>query len=201
MTHATMDPTRHATMHATPTTVYDTMPSPVGELTLVADDAGLTGVYFEQHRHGRRADPAWRRAAEWPGAAATVLAETRRQLEEYLDGRRDRFTLPLAARGTPFQQRVWAALLDIAPGETISYGELARRVGSPAAVRAVGGANARNPLSIVVPCHRVVGADGALTGFGGGVERKRWLLAHERAAGEGAAPMPVPPARRAASAR
>jgi methylated-DNA-[protein]-cysteine S-methyltransferase len=201
MTHATMDATTmDATMDAT--TVYDTMPSPVGELTLVADDAGLTGVYFEQHRHGRRAGPGWRQAATWPGPAATVLAEARRQLDEYLAGRRDRFALPLAPRGTPFQQRVWAALLDIAPGETISYGELARRVGSPAAVRAVGGANARNPLSIVVPCHRVVGADGALTGFGGGVERKRWLLAHERAAdASGAAPTSAPPARRAASAR
>jgi methylated-DNA-[protein]-cysteine S-methyltransferase len=110
-----------------------------------------------------------------------LLAEARAQLAAYFAGERATFALPLAARGTPFQARVWAALCGIAPGETISYAELARRVGHPTAVRAVGGANARNPLAIVVPCHRVIGAGGALTGFAGGVERKRWLLAHEGA--------------------
>lgn len=176
--------------------VYCTVPSPVGELLLAADDAGLTGVYFAEHRHGPgpgapgveptgagASHPAttWTPAEARPGAAADVLAEARAQLARYFAGDLTAFTLPLAARGTPFQARVWRALGDIPFGATISYAELARRVGDPAAVRAVGGANARNPISVVVPCHRVVGADGSLTGFGGGVERKRWLLRHEGA--------------------
>jgi len=164
--------------------VYDTMPSPVGELTIVADDVGLTGVYFEQHQHGHRHDGSWRHASEQrAGAASAVLEDARTQLEAYFAGALTTFALPLAATGTPFQTRVWSALREIGFGETINYAELARRVGNPAAVRAVGGANARNPIPIVVPCHRVIGADGALTGFGGGMERKRWLLQHERARG------------------
>ena len=103
------------------------------------------------------------------------------QLEEYFAGARTGFDLELRPDGSPFQQRVWAQLREIPFGSTISYSELARQVGDPSAVRAVGGANARNPLPIVVPCHRVIGADGSLTGFGGGLERKRWLLAHEGA--------------------
>jgi methylated-DNA-[protein]-cysteine S-methyltransferase len=160
---------------------YDTVPSPVGELLLTAEEAGLTRVYFEGHRHGRPLDPAWQRAAAANGPAREVLAAARAQLAAYFAGALTTFALPLAARGTPFQERVWAALRGIGFGETISYAELARRVGEPRAARAVGAANARNPLSVVVPCHRVIGADGSLTGFGGGVERKRWLLRHEGA--------------------
>ena len=162
-------------------TVYSTMASPVGELLLTADDAGLTRVYFERHLHGDRIDPSWRPAADGAGPAAEVLSETRRQLDAYFAGRLTTFSLALAPSGTPFQQRVWAALRGIAFGRTVSYAEVACRIDAPDAVRAVGAANGRNPLSIIVPCHRVVGSNGALTGFGGGIERKRWLLQHEGA--------------------
>lgn len=155
--------------------------SPVGELLLTANDDGLTGVWFEEHRYG----PADLRSpvgsSTGSSAADDILRTAAGQLAEYFQGRRITFNLPLAPRGTPFQMRVWRALRDIPFGETISYGELAGRIGQVRAIRAVGGANGRNPLSIVVPCHRVIGADGSLTGFGGGVERKRWLLDHERA--------------------
>jgi methylated-DNA-[protein]-cysteine S-methyltransferase len=162
-------------------TLYATMSSPVGELLLTAEDGGLTRVYFERHVRGERIGDAWRSAAGITGAAADTLAEARRQLDAYFVGALTTFTLPLAAAGTPFQQRVWAALRGIAFGETVSYAGIARRIGAPDAVRAVGAANGRNPLSIVVPCHRVIGTDGSLTGFGGGIERKRWLLRHEGA--------------------
>ena len=162
-------------------TVYVTMASPVGELLLTAEDAGLTRVYFERHVHGDRADPAWMPVASRTGSAADVLAEARRQLDAYFAGTLTTFTLALAPSGTPFQQRVWAALRGIAFGVTVSYAEIARRIDAPDAVRAVGAANGRNPLSIIVPCHRVIGSNGALTGFGGGIERKRWLLQHEGA--------------------
>lgn len=160
------------------------MPSPVGALLLVADDTGLTGVHFEPHTGRDAPAPGWRRADEAEGAespAARVLADARAQLDAYFAGTRTTFDLPLAPHGTPFQQRVWSALRELAYGETISYLELARRVGDPRAVRAVGGANGRNPIPVIVPCHRVIGADGSLTGFGGGIERKRWLLRHEGA--------------------
>jgi methylated-DNA-[protein]-cysteine S-methyltransferase len=160
-------------------TVHDTMPSPVGELLLTATDAGLTRVYFERHRHMDAIDPAWGPAREYPGGAAEVLAEARAQLAAYFDGRLRAFDLPLAPRGSAFQQAVWAALREIPYGHITSYGALAAKLGDPLATRAVAGANARNPISIVVPCHRVIGVHGALTGFGGGIERKRWLLAHE----------------------
>ncbi|HET7564823.1 MAG TPA: methylated-DNA--[protein]-cysteine S-methyltransferase [Gemmatimonadaceae bacterium] len=161
--------------------VYDTLHSPVGELLLTANDVGLTGIDFEPHSHSRDARAEWDHATSHTGAASAILAVAREQLTAYFAGTRTVFDLPLAARGTPFQLRVWTALRDIAFGESISYGELARRLGVPRAVRAVGGANGRNPIPIVVPCHRVIGADGSLTGFGGGIERKRWLLRHEGA--------------------
>jgi methylated-DNA-[protein]-cysteine S-methyltransferase len=157
------------------------MTSPVGELLLTAEDAGLTRVYFEQHVHGNRMGAEWRPAAASTGRAADVLAEARRQLDAYFTGRLTCFSVALAPAGTPFQQRVWAALRGIAFGDTVSYSEIARRIDAPDAVRAVGAANGRNPLSIIVPCHRVIGSDGTLTGFGGGIERKRWLLQHEGA--------------------
>jgi methylated-DNA-[protein]-cysteine S-methyltransferase len=162
-------------------TVHGTMASPVGELLLTAEDAGLTRVYFEKHLHGDPVDPTWLPVAERVGPAANVLAEGRRQLDAYFAGKLTTFTVALAPSGTPFQQRVWAALRGIAFGDTVSYAEIARRIDAPDAVRAVGAANGRNPLAIVVPCHRVIGSNGALTGFGGGIERKRWLLQHEGA--------------------
>ena len=149
------------------------MPSPFGPLTLLASANGLAAVLF-------RPPPKFERAG-WDGAG-DLLADTRRQLTEYFSGLRRRFALSLDLRGTPFQLRVWQALCDVPYGETISYTELARRVGNPAAARAVGLANARNPISIIVPCHRVVGSSGGLVGYGGGLERKRFLLRLEGAA-------------------
>ena len=162
-------------------TTYDTMASPVGELVLAAEDSGLTAIRFEQNRHGGDERAGWTPVASASGPSVAVLAAARAQLAAYFAGERSTFDLPLDPRGTPFQRRVWSALCDIPFGETISYAELARRVGDPRAVRAVGGANGRNPLPLVVPCHRVIGADGSLTGFGGGIDRKRWLLQHEGA--------------------
>lgn len=162
-------------------TVYLTMPSPVGELLLTATDEGLTRVWFEEHRHGGQRGAQWRPAGEMGGAAERILRDAREQLDMYFAGERTTFDIPLAATGTPFQERVWAALLTIPFGHTTSYGEIAVRMGEPKAVRAVGAANGRNPIPIVVPCHRVIGARGDLTGFGGGIERKRWLLEHEGA--------------------
>ena len=157
-------------------TVHLTTDSPVGPLRLVSDGELLTGVFFAEHRHapddlGGQVDEA---------QAPPVLRETVRQLREYFAGERTDFDLPTGAPGTDFQQRVWARLRDIPYGRTWSYGELAQALGRPGAARAVGLANGRNPLSIVVPCHRVVGADGAITGYGGGVERKQRLLDLER---------------------
>lgn len=164
---------------ASSTTVFDTVPSPIGHLFITASEHGLTGIAFEQERHPRRAIGRLVPVSEARGAAAETIDAARQQLERYFAGGLTAFALPLAPSGTPFQRRVWAALSEIAFGDVISYGELARRLGAPAAVRAVGGANGRNPIPIVVPCHRVIGADGSLTGFGGGIERKRWLLHHE----------------------
>ena len=165
--------------------VYDMIDTPVGELLLTATAEGLTGVHFQKASGGHRPEPGWQRARALSGAASSAIAAARAELDAYFAGKLTKFTLPLAATGTPFQQRVWTALRDIAFGETISYLELARRLGDPKAVRAVGGANGRNPIPVIVPCHRVIGADGSLTGFGGGIERKRWLLRHEGALPEG----------------
>jgi methylated-DNA-[protein]-cysteine S-methyltransferase len=162
-------------------TAYLIIPSPVGELLLTATDEGLTRVWFEEHRHGGPRSAEWRRAEEVGGAADRILRTTREQLDAYFAGELTSFDIPLAASGTSFQERVWEALRTIPFGHTTSYGELAIRMGEPKAVRAVGAANGRNPISIIVPCHRVIGARGDLTGFGGGIERKRWLLEHEGA--------------------
>jgi methylated-DNA-[protein]-cysteine S-methyltransferase len=148
------------------TTYFTVMPSPVGRLTLVGENDELVGIYFE---NVPLATDAWVRDDR-------RLAGAVRQLEEYFAGTRARFELPLAPRGTAFQQAVWAQLLRIPFGETWSYGQLARAVGKPSASRAVGAANGRNPLSIVIPCHRVIGADGSMTGYGGEVRRKVKLL-------------------------
>jgi methylated-DNA-[protein]-cysteine S-methyltransferase len=152
-----------------------TIDSPIGELTLASDGEAITGLYMTDQRHR----PTLPGAVEREDA---VLAAARDQLAEYFAGSRRHFSLPLKPAGTPFQRSVWAALREIPYGETAGYGELAARLGRPGAARAVGLANGHNPIAIVVPCHRVIGADGGLTGYGGGLERKRYLLELERAA-------------------
>jgi methylated-DNA-[protein]-cysteine S-methyltransferase len=144
--------------------------TPIDPLLLVGDETGLHQLHFTPFE---------------PSAGLPrddeVLAPVAAQLAEYFAGERVTFDLPLHPRGTPFQTRVWLALREIPYGRTTSYGELATELGQPTASRAVGLANGRNPLAVIVPCHRVIGANGSLTGFGGGIERKRWLLDHERA--------------------
>ncbi len=154
-------------------TYYTIIDSPVGEILLAGNAAGLSHIDLQAGPD--RMEPA----AGWV-EDSDIFSEAIAQLEAYFAGTLKRFELPLAAEGTPFQQEVWRALLDIPYGETISYGELAERLGKPGAARAVGLANGRNPLPIVVPCHRVIGSDGSLTGYGGGIDIKRALLAHER---------------------
>ncbi len=174
------------------------LPTPVGELTLTASDTALTGVYFPSSRHGPPPIvpplPAgrggqgerYKRLGEDPagadsGPASEILARARQQLAEYFARARTTFDLPLAAEGSEFEHRVWDALRSIPYGATTSYGEIARRLGDARNARAVGAANGKNPIPIIVPCHRVIGANGDLTGFGGGIDRKRWLLEHEGA--------------------
>ncbi len=156
--------------------VYRTMTSPVGKLTLVGSDAGLAAVLWEDDEPSRAG----------PGAVAEdtrhpVLRQAQQQLEEYFAGKRRTFSVQLDPSGTQFQNKVWNALRTIPFGETRSYGQIADQIGSRKAVRAVGAANGRNPLPIIVPCHRVIGADGTLTGFAGGLEIKARLLALEGA--------------------
>lgn len=146
--------------------------SPVGPLTLVSDGAAIVGCSFSN------SSSAEAREAE-PGEDV-VLRRATKQLAEYFSGERSSFDLPLAPRGTEFQQRVWKQLSAIPFGETRTYGEIARKLGNPNAMRAVGAANGANPIAIIVPCHRVIGADGSLTGFGGGMERKKYLLGLEQ---------------------
>ena len=149
---------------------YTVLPSPLDELLVTMDDAGaLTRVHFAPHAIG----------ADWfhaPDAFGTV----REQLAAYFAGEVRTFDLALAPEGTPFQQRVWAALGTIPFGATLGYGEIARRLGDHGAARAVGSANNRNPIAIIVPCHRVIGSTGSAVGYGGGIQRKQWLLRHER---------------------
>jgi methylated-DNA-[protein]-cysteine S-methyltransferase len=154
-------------------TNYTVMESPVGELLLCADTAGrITGLHFlNGHRMPAR-DSSWVLDEQ-------ALAPLTRQLEEYFARKRHKFEVELAPSGTPFQLEVWRALCEIPYGETASYGEIAATVGQPGAARAVGGANNRNPIAIIIPCHRVIGAGGSLTGYGGGLPRKRRLLALE----------------------
>jgi methylated-DNA-[protein]-cysteine S-methyltransferase len=156
-----------------------TVTSPLGPLLLHAADATLSGLYFEGHRPAPPARPAGTIAV---APTTAPFGEVATQLDEYFAGTRRTFDLRRVGAGTPFQRDVWDALCEIPFGHTVSYGALAVLIGRPTAVRAVAAANARNPLSIVVPCHRVVGAGGSLTGYAGGVERKHWLLAHEASA-------------------
>jgi len=157
-----------------PRHVYKRMPSPVGTLTLVATDRGLAAILWENDRPRRV-----RLNLESEQASHPVLVEAERQLTEYFAGRRKQFALKLDVAGTPFQRQVWNALLTIPFGETRSYRQIATQIGNPRAARAVGAANGKNPVSIVAPCHRVVGSSGALTGFAGGLEVKARLLALE----------------------
>ncbi len=149
--------------------LYTTISSPVGELLLVGDERALRGLYLQHGPHPAAIEPGWRAASE-------PFADVCAQLDEYFAGQRHEFELELEPSGTTFQRRVWSALESIPYGTTETYGELARRLGVPRASRAVGRANGRNPISIVVPCHRVIGTGGNLTGYGGGIERKRTLL-------------------------
>ena len=155
------------------------MDTPIGVLTLAADEDGLWRIDFPPPHQAPPGD-------DWREGSNAVLVEARRQLGEYFEGQRQRFELPLSPRGTAFQRAVWTTLADIPYGGTWSYRDLAQRIGRPTATRAVGAANGRNPLPIVLPCHRVIGADGSLTGFGGGLPTKRWLLELEGALPRGA---------------
>jgi methylated-DNA-[protein]-cysteine S-methyltransferase len=152
---------------------YSYIDCPLGQVFVQGDGQFVTGLFMPQHKGWRGPDASWQRSDE-------PFTAVREQLSEYFAGERRQFDLPIKFVGTPFQQRVWHELTCIPFGATITYGQLAVRVGQPAASRAVGNANARNLISIIVPCHRVIGVDGKLTGYAGGVDKKRWLIAWER---------------------
>jgi methylated-DNA-[protein]-cysteine S-methyltransferase len=152
---------------------FTTLQSPIGELLLVGDGERLHGLHMQDGRRPARVAAHWRRSA-------SGFARVGEQLREYFAGERSSFDVALMLRGSAFERRVWSALQEIPYGQTVSYAEIARRIGRPTAARAVGLANARNPVAVIVPCHRVIGADGRLTGYGGGLERKRLLLELER---------------------
>jgi methylated-DNA-[protein]-cysteine S-methyltransferase len=159
----------------TVTTYFTYFDSPLGQMFVRGDGQFVTGLFMPSHKGSPGPEPTWQRADE-------PFAAVRRQLAEYFAGERQQFDVPIKLVGTAFQQRVWQELVRIPFGTTIHYGELARRVGRPSASRAVGHANGRNPISILVPCHRVIGANGKLTGYAGGLDKKHWLLASERRA-------------------
>jgi methylated-DNA-[protein]-cysteine S-methyltransferase len=166
------------------TTFFTAISSPVGRLTLVGAGPSLVGLYFDDDPHAAEA-----RADATRDDRRLRMATT--QLEEYFAGARTTFELPLEPEGSAFQKKVWAALRRIPFGETATYGQIARAIGKPAASRAIGGANHRNPIAIIVPCHRVIGADGSMTGYGGGLRRKRLLLELEsRVVGSGQLGLP-----------
>jgi methylated-DNA-[protein]-cysteine S-methyltransferase len=152
---------------------YSYLPSPVGRLLMVADEVGLKALYMEDDGKPVPIQTCWVQDD-------CRLTAVRTQLEEYFRGERTTFDLPLSLSGTAFQRRVWEELRRIPFGETTSYSEIARAIGNPKSVRAVGTANGSNPVAIIVPCHRVIGKGGSLTGYAGGLPRKRWLLHHER---------------------
>ena len=168
-------------------TRYARFDSPLGPMLVTAEDDGITEVNFVDAKYTRPVQPGW---VEDPEAPA--LAECRKQLLEYFAGKRTDFDLPLASRGTEFQQRVWKEIARVRFGETITYGELANRAGTPGHARAAGAATGRNPVGVVIPCHRIVGSDGSLTGYAGGLERKRELLELEGARCMSPAPEGIP---------
>ncbi|TAL55199.1 MAG: methylated-DNA--[protein]-cysteine S-methyltransferase [Pandoraea sp.] len=149
-------------------------PTPLGDMLLVSDESHLCGAYFMDQKYIPRVAPHWRTDADLP-----VMRQAREELDEFFRGQRRRFTVPVNPRGTAFQRRVWQLLAAIPYGVTVSYGDLARQLGSARHARAVGSATGRNPLSVIVPCHRVLGAGGSLTGYAGGLQRKRALLCLE----------------------
>lgn len=153
---------------------YGHYDSPIGRLQLFSNGEALVALYMAEHRHQQLFTRDCRQAD-------ALFVQAREQLAAYFAGELKRFDLPLCPKGTAFQQKVWAGLQQIPFGGTESYAALAARIGQPTASRAVGMANGRNPLSVIIPCHRVIGADGALTGYGGGLQRKQWLLQHEQA--------------------
>jgi methylated-DNA-[protein]-cysteine S-methyltransferase len=158
--------------------VFCYVESPIGRLMLTSDGTALTGLYMNLYRNKPSKLPGL--DDDWiQNATIDPLPAAARQLKEYFAGKRREFDLPLRMEGTEFQQRVWRELTKIPFGETRSYGQLAKRLNNPNGSRAVGLANGRNPIAVIVPCHRVIGADGSLTGFGGGLDRKEWLLTHE----------------------
>ena len=158
---------------------YDFYDSPLGRMLLVASDDGLTGVYFEGQKYHPRLAAGWRHEARH-----ATLRQTRRELAEYFGGERRQFDIALAPEGTPFQRGVWMAISKVDFGKTIAYGALAQRAGCAGSARAAGAATGRNPIGIIVPCHRIVGSNGSLTGYAGGLARKRALLAFEGATAE-----------------
>ncbi|HJQ64657.1 MAG TPA: methylated-DNA--[protein]-cysteine S-methyltransferase [Burkholderiales bacterium] len=158
---------------------YDFYDSPHGCMLLVASDEGLTGVYFDGQKYHPRLEAAWRH-----DTGNALLRQAKRELAEYFGGERKRFETALAPQGTPFQRAVWKAISTVDFGTTITYGELARRAGCPGSTRAAGAATGRNPITIIVPCHRIVGSNGRLTGYAGGLEKKRALLTLEGAHAE-----------------
>ena len=153
---------------------YDFHESPYGQMLLVAADEGLSGVYFDGQKYLPAVASQWLRDAQHAS-----LLQAKRELSEYFGGERKRFEVALAPEGTPFQRSVWKAISTVSFGQTISYAELARRAGQPGSARAAGAATGRNPIGVIVPCHRIVGADGSLTGYAGGLDVKRALLALE----------------------
>ena len=153
---------------------YDLYESPQGRMLLVADGEGLAGVYFDGQKYLPQVEPDWRRDARH-----APLRQAKQELSEYFGGERKRFETALAPEGTPFQQAVWKAISAVGFGKTITYSELALHAGFPGSARAAGAATGRNPISIIVPCHRIVGSKGSLTGYAGGLDRKRALLALE----------------------
>jgi methylated-DNA-[protein]-cysteine S-methyltransferase len=158
---------------------YDYLDTPLGRMLLVANEKGLCGAHFIGQKYYPKLDPAWKRKASAAG----------RELEEYFAGERAVFTVPLAAEGTPFQRAIWREIAKVPYGKTITYAELARRAGYPGSARAAGAATGRNPLGVIVPCHRIVGTNGSLTGYAGGLSKKKALLALEGLA-------PATPSRR-----
>ena len=152
-------------------TSFTCIDSPLGILIATAEEGALTGLYFTDEKHAIAIQPEWRE-----DASAAPFPEVARELDEYFAGKRDTFDIALAAQGTPFQRGIWREIARIPHGETITYAELAARAGSPGSSRAAGAATGRNPISIIVPCHRVVGSDGSLTGYAGGLPRKTRLL-------------------------
>lgn len=154
-------------------TLYSLYQSPAGRIILTQEDGQLTGLWFEGEKHSTSVEPTWQHDE-------SAFKAIHQQLDAYFAGKLTHFEIPLKVSGTPFQERVWKALCEIPYGQTWSYAQLAAHIGNPKAVRAVGTANGRNPISIIVPCHRVIGADGSLVGYGGGLDKKTFLLQLEK---------------------